>query len=197
MRLSDSDLENIPEVTVEAVEDAVLDRLGFSREELEALEVPDKLWLLREAALRLGAAAAEFRSRMQLTLSEYLSGEPDDRGTLVTVEELTVNNSRLQEEKPEFWEQFSYVPASEAQRMQGRTNQRDALRSLYSVDILPEERVRIQDLRDYLPVKEVGRYLVGTGKVTSTYLLLRDSDGIERGTAGYPPREAATDDEGF
>lgn len=195
MRLSDSDLENVPEVTVEDVEEAVLDRLGFSRAELDALDVPDRLWLLRESALRLAAAAAEFRSRLQLTLSEYLAGEPDDRGTLVTVEEMTVNNTRLREERPEFWEQFSYVPASEAQRMQGRTNQRDALRTLYDVDVLPEERVRIQDLRDYLPRDEVGRYLVGTAKITQTYLLLRDSDGIERGTAGYPPREAGPDAE--
>ena len=193
MRLSDSDLENIPGVTVEAVEEAALDRLGFSLAELDALDVPDRVWLLREVTLRLAAAAAEFRSRTQLALSAYLAGEPDDRGTLVTVEEMTVNNTRLREERPEFWEQFSYVPASEAQRMQGRTNQRNALRTLYDVDVLPEERVRIQDLRDYLPRDDVGQYLVGTAKITNTYLLLRDSDGIERGTAGYPPREGDPD----
>lgn len=197
MRLNDAELGNIPELTVEDVEEAILDRFGFSRAELDALDVPDRCWLLREVNLRLAAAGAEFRTKLQLSMADYLAGTSDPRGTLVSVEEMTVDNELLKEQRPEFWEQFSYIPASEAQRMQGRTNQRDALRTLYGVDILPEERVRIQDLRDYLPRDEVATFLVGTSKITSTYLLLRDSDGVERGTAGHPPREAVPDVDGM
>lgn len=197
MRLNDVELANLPALTVEDVEEAILDRFGYSRAELEALDVPDRCWLLREVNIRLAAAGGELRAMLQRSMADYLAGTADPRGTLVSVEEMTVNSSLLRQQLPEFWEQFSYVPASEAQRMHGRTNQRDYLRTLYGVDILPEERVRVQDLRDYLPRDAVETYLVGTSKITSSYLLLRDSEGVERGTAGYPPREGVPDVDGM
>lgn len=172
-QLTAAECRQVLAVTHEQIENAIFTLAGIGQQH-ETLADPDKAFVLRELRLTMEAAVKAWKDKEVEVLARVAPAL--DAGYVVeTKTQDTLNKEAAIEEQPDFWDSYSYIPAEIAQRMEGRINQRDALRALYGVDRLPEETVRIQDVKDFLPVLEGERILNLDAKlVGKAVLLLRD-----------------------
>lgn len=169
--LTAEECQQVLAVTPGQIEDAVLALAGFTFPEDVNLADPDKAFALRELRLTMEAALKEWKEKEGEVMARVFPAL--DAGYVVeTKTQDTLNKEAAIEQQPDFWENYAYIPAEVAQRMEGRINQRDALRALYGVDRLPEETVRIQDVKDFLPVLEGERILNLDAKLVGKAVLL-------------------------
>lgn len=169
--LTAAECRQVLAVTHEQIENAVLALAGIEEKDVNLAD-PDKAFVLRELRLTMDTALKEWKAKESEVMARVTPGGAGSGYYVETKTQDTVNTELAKEEQPEFWEAYAYVPAEAAQRREGRINQRNALRELYGLDTLPEETVRVQDVKDYLPLMVAERILNRDAKLVGKAVLL-------------------------
>lgn len=175
-QLTAEECQQVLAVTPEQIENEVFALAGIRSGHVNLAD-PDKAFVLRELRLTLEAALKEWKAK-EAEVMERVSPALDADYVVMTKTQDTLNAAAAREQQPEFWDNYAYIPAETAQRMEGRINQRDALRALYGVDRLPEETVRVQDVKDFLPLREAAAILNLDAKQTGKGVLLERDGNI-------------------
>lgn len=129
----------------------------------------DKLYYARELIIRLAPIARFFSTVTNTYYSQVLMNQPDDKqtvtingdeyqGEIIFADFRKVNKNKLLAELPDVYEELAYIEPQDVRKILGEVNVRNLLRKYDDVERLPQEQIRVEDLRKVIGDESIDKY---------------------------------------